>query len=38
MMDFNEIFWENVTCDDDKLTKKQNFSLSSDGIFFEIYS
>ena len=33
-MDFNEIFWEN----DDKLTKKQNFSLSSDGIFFEIYS
>ena len=39
LMNFNEISGENVTYDDiQKMTKKQSFTLSSDNIFFEVYS
>ena len=37
-MNFKEIFRENASHDGIKVTKKYSFTLSSDSIFFEIYS
>ena len=37
-MNFKEIFWKNVTYDDNQSDLKQRFALSSGSLFFEMYS